>query len=726
MTQPRETIRALLEQEGRQPPTAAPGAVSPDHLRRFLRRNLLLILSAGAFVVFAVLLLIQIDRVYYSREKAKVVDAMIDEGRLFDDQSREALAQHSQMILVDMGRAFAPLLASEQHREELRAQFIEKMQVVLDRNPFVWRVRVDDATGRLSTSLENPGAFQSQNDWNNSLFFHDWSDDVKFTRRDGSDILLTISVDYTTPRGFPEIEELTATWRSRALIAMIVLAILYVAVLWILLLPIRSVISVLDQGAAPGWRLLKGPRSLLERYYNTLASDANLSILHTSLRDFTAGRVMLDARAVLEIAPALVESLFPLSGMRILTLRRDSAEERWQIAECYDADGQSDVRPPEADLVERRLHDGVIPREGFEFHMAPEPGMAAEARYAEVIGEEELLLTIVSLARPGRRGDVGSWWRRLFIRISEELRFGISQVAEQRRFIRQEKSRANVTLSRNMGHDLTNVIATTKLELMNIRAFMGLSQEDLRGSPRKAELLHQSLQAVLNSTRFLQEIVNLYRSFSYLSRPRFEETDVNALIDEIGGLFRLSTSRNITVDITGDPAEPRIEVEPRLLRLALFNLLANSADSIKRSGQLEQGGGRIAIFVKCGRSTGEVTITVEDNGEGIRHPDGAPMKPHETEAIFKLGYTTKESGGGEGLGLDWVQQIVREFHVGRIDARNIENPDGSVAGASFRITLVSGRASSMANPLAQDPSGSDSRTLVSQRTEDRTLTEASR
>src|SRR5690606_28696286 len=105
----------------------------------------------------------------------------------------------------------------------------------------------------------------------------------------------------------------------------------------------------------------------------------------------------------------------------------------------------------------------------------------------------------------------------------------------------------------------------------------------------------------------------------------------------------------------------------------------------------------------------EVIISVEDNGEGIRHPDGAPMRSHETAAIFKLGYTTKEAGGGEGLGLDWVQQIVREFHGGAIDARNIDDPEGRVAGAIFRITLVSGRASSTLNPLAQEIHSSDSR-----------------
>src|SRR5690606_15818820 len=126
MTAPRDTIRELLQQEGRHPDAE----VAPDPLRRFLRRNLLLIISTAAFIIFAILVLVQIDRVYYSREKSRIVDTMIDEGRLFDEDSREELARRAQLILVDMSRQFAPLLASEQHREELRLQLIERMQVV--------------------------------------------------------------------------------------------------------------------------------------------------------------------------------------------------------------------------------------------------------------------------------------------------------------------------------------------------------------------------------------------------------------------------------------------------------------------------------------------------------------------------------------------------------------------------------------------------------------------
>src|SRR5690606_37691801 len=130
----------------------------------------------------------------------------------------------------------------------------------------------------------------------------------------------------------------------------------------------------------------------------------NLSILHTTLRDFTSGRVMLDHRAVVEISPALVSSLFPVGAVRIITLRRDELNEPWRFTDCHDEDGVAALRPAEVDLIERRAMDGSLPRTGFEFHVASEPGMSPEARYAEVIAEDDLMLLVVSLGRPGRRG----------------------------------------------------------------------------------------------------------------------------------------------------------------------------------------------------------------------------------------------------------------------------------------------------------------------------------
>jgi len=50
--------------------------------------------------------------------------------------------------------------------------------------------------------------------------------------------------------------------------------------------------------------------------------------------------------------------------------------------------------------------------------------------------------------------------------------------------------------------------------------------------------------------------------------------------------------------------------------------------------------------------------------------------------LFLPGFTTKKDEDSEGLGLNWVWTIVREFHAGRIIPSNC--PD---VGAKFTIYL---------------------------------------
>ena len=73
----------------------------------------------------------------------------------------------------------------------------------------------------------------------------------------------------------------------------------------------------------------------------------------------------------------------------------------------------------------------------------------------------------------------------------------------------------------------------------------------------------------------------------------------------------------------------------------------------------------------AGDRTGQVTITLCDNGPGIEEP----------ARVFEHFYTTKPVGQGTGLGLSITHAIVRN-HDGTITADN--RPDG---GARFTIVL---------------------------------------
>lgn len=93
------------------------------------------------------------------------------------------------------------------------------------------------------------------------------------------------------------------------------------------------------------------------------------------------------------------------------------------------------------------------------------------------------------------------------------------------------------------------------------------------------------------------------------------------------------------------------------------------------------------VIITVTQSSGEVVVTVDDEGPGI--PEG------KLAAIFDRFYTERphaESfGSHSGLGLSIAQQIV-ETYDGSIHAENRRNTDGSVLGARFVVRLKEGKA----------------------------------
>ncbi|MBI3736365.1 HAMP domain-containing histidine kinase [Candidatus Sumerlaeota bacterium] len=292
-----------------------------------------------------------------------------------------------------------------------------------------------------------------------------------------------------------------------------------------------------------------------------------------------------------------------------------------------------------------------------------------------------LAIALGSPARPAESASAES----LLNRFAAIIYGGLEALQGRNRTLVRERDRVGINLSRNLGHDLTNIIAASKLELMTLEELLGGGDVPAAG-PRR-EILSESLQGLLNSTKFLQEIVNLYRAYAFLKEPTLETHDPNDLIADTARLFRLSTSEKVRVIERLDPSAPRFRVDPRLFKLALFNLLANAVDAIRRGPGREGDQGTITISSAASpgngganSACGGVTITVEDSGPGILNESGSLASAEEIERIFQLGFTLGREGKGEGLGLNWVRTIVRDIHGGTIRASNA--PEG---GARFTL-----------------------------------------
>jgi two-component system phosphate regulon sensor histidine kinase PhoR len=139
----------------------------------------------------------------------------------------------------------------------------------------------------------------------------------------------------------------------------------------------------------------------------------------------------------------------------------------------------------------------------------------------------------------------------------------------------------------------------------------------------------------------------------------------------------LLQERRAQVERDVSPGLPLVLGDPAALRRALRNLIENAA---------KYGGVNPRIDVRARAGNGEVEITVEDRGDGLRRED----LPHLFEPFYRGRQAVAKSIAGSGLGLSVVRHIA-EAHHGRIDVET----GGPGEGSAFTLHL----------PVAEGPAG---------------------
>lgn len=160
--------------------------------------------------------------------------------------------------------------------------------------------------------------------------------------------------------------------------------------------------------------------------------------------------------------------------------------------------------------------------------------------------------------------------------------------------------------------------------------------------------------------------------------PRFEETDVTAVIDEaLHEISPLAQLRELKLvkDVSGEL--PTIAADRRHLRRILDNLLSNAC-------RFTPPGGRVAVraWVQSSERAGDVVrpqliLAVADNGIGI--------PTEEFNRIFDSFYQIKNPSladeVGMGMGLAVVRELV-ELHNGRVWVESVVGK-----GSTFQVAL---------------------------------------
>ncbi len=153
------------------------------------------------------------------------------------------------------------------------------------------------------------------------------------------------------------------------------------------------------------------------------------------------------------------------------------------------------------------------------------------------------------------------------------------------------------------------------------------------------------------------------------SKPKLLSDNLPSLAEDAAAYLRKRIASTIDLRVKNETTGcTSIPFNPILLGWVIENLVKNSADAMKGSGE---------ITIRLTESATEAYVDVEDTGKGI------PRKDFKT--IFKPGYTTRERGWGLGLSLS--KRIVEEYHKGKIFVLRSEPGHGSC----MRIILKKGR-----------------------------------
>ncbi len=153
------------------------------------------------------------------------------------------------------------------------------------------------------------------------------------------------------------------------------------------------------------------------------------------------------------------------------------------------------------------------------------------------------------------------------------------------------------------------------------------------------------------------------------SKPKLLSDNLPALAEDAAAYLRKRIASTIDLRVRNETTGcSSIPLNPILLGWVIENLVKNSADAMKGSGE---------ITIRLTESDTEAFVDVEDTGKGI------PRKDFKT--IFKPGYTTRERGWGLGLSLS--KRIVEEYHKGKIFVLRSEPGHGSC----MRIILKKNR-----------------------------------
>jgi signal transduction histidine kinase len=216
-----------------------------------------------------------------------------------------------------------------------------------------------------------------------------------------------------------------------------------------------------------------------------------------------------------------------------------------------------------------------------------------------------------------------------------------------------------------IGHMLTEIAHQFNNPLVGVINLSQLAEREADNPERVRELAGKIHKAGHHCSDFVQRMLR----FGQLARCELQTAELGGLVRDTIAFFAQSAGKSTPVECHAPDSNVVIEVDPVLIRHALFNLINNAAQA-NPSGPII-----VSLAQELHDGAAGWAISVCDHGPGL--------SPEVAAHLFTPFFSTRQ--GGTGLGLPVAHQIVVQ-HGGRLRAEN-----KTEGGARFVIWLPATR-----------------------------------
>lgn len=193
---------------------------------------------------------------------------------------------------------------------------------------------------------------------------------------------------------------------------------------------------------------------------------------------------------------------------------------------------------------------------------------------------------------------------------------------------RSEREGAWREMARQVAHEIKNPLTPMKLNLQ----YLQMAIE--KNSPDVKNISLYVAQILLEQIEHLSQIAGDFAQFARIGNTQKQIFDVNLMLENSITLYSTNDEVQVNANLYPDPI--MIEADKTQINRLFTNLLQNAVQSVPDYR-------KVVIGIKSELNDHKVTITIKDNGNGIRG--------EMINKIFTPNFTTKTSGTGLGLAM---------------------------------------------------------------------------